>query len=225
MHIARGLLAAAVPVTLLHAIVLELASTATVPIGGRDGNQVRPMLVRLERAHPPTAPSSTAASPRVSAAEHASEPPATTVITQRPGSTDESLARPSPVDPPVKATTPAVPETEAGSPLAATNYIPRALLTTPPRAIGVIDVPFPPEVIGDVRLTLQLTLFIDADGIVQSVRIDGPDSIPVLEEAARDTFMKARFSPGELNGHAVRSQVTIEITFESVAGPETEGSH
>jgi hypothetical protein len=41
----------------------------------------------------------------------------------------------------------------------------------------------------------------------------------ILSAAVRDAFLAARFSPGELDGRAVRSRLRIEVTFDSRKQP------
>jgi hypothetical protein len=93
------------------------------------------------------------------------------------------------------------------------------MLSRAPSPQASIEIPFPPDVDNEVHLTAALSLFIDETGVVQQVRIDSPILPPPMEEAARTAFLRARFSPGEVDGRPVRSLVRVEVTFDS------EGTH
>ena len=106
----------------------------------------------------------------------------------------------------------AVPE---GARQATFDYVPREFLSLAPAPLSDIDVPFPDSVKGEFKISVQLALYIDEAGVVQRVRIDGPAPPPALEEAALTVFRQARFTPGEIDGQAVRSLIRVEVTFES----------
>jgi hypothetical protein len=95
------------------------------------------------------------------------------------------------------------------------EYLPRAKLTVAPAPLEPIEIPFPAAVDNPLRFRGQLSLFIDEHGVVQRIRVDGPPMPPVLEEAARNAFLRARFTPGEVDGVAVRSLIRIEVDFEA----------
>jgi outer membrane biosynthesis protein TonB len=97
-------------------------------------------------------------------------------------------------------------------------YLPRGQLTVPPKLVGHVDVPFPGDVDGTVDLKVRVTLFIDERGSVQKLRLDTPDVHPAFERSIREAFASARFSPGELDSIAVRSQVRLEIDFQAPTG-------
>ncbi len=69
------------------------------------------------------------------------------------------------------------------------------------------------------RVSAELTLFIDADGTVRRLRVDRGDLPIWLEDAVRQSFLQARFQPGERDGQAVRAQMRIEVEFESMVLP------
>ncbi len=224
MEIARGLLASVVPVIALHAAVFGLVSTA--PVG--EAVSSRSMPVRVEMLRPGDVPAETvpAMTPPSGAAAGAPADPARAERVRRPLEPASAPQQPAAAaDAAPESSAPAVtPEAANAASPTSLDYLPRDRLSVPPRPIGFVDVPFPPEVTQAVHLAVQLTLFIDEQGTVQRVRIDGPDVGPVLEEAARSSFMQARFAPGELNGRAVRSQLRIEVTFESTAPPADPAS-
>ncbi|HEX6706283.1 MAG TPA: energy transducer TonB [Albitalea sp.] len=121
--------------------------------------------------------------------------------------------------PPPKESAPALPTGEGGD----EAYLPRSALTVGPAPRAAILVPYP-SFEGDTgRYIARLTLFIDQTGQVRRVEIDDPSSLPpALQAAARDTFMNAPFSPGQLDGQAVRSRVRIEVSFTSEPTPRPE---
>ena len=69
------------------------------------------------------------------------------------------------------------------------------------------------------RVRAELTLFIDEDGTVRRLRVDRGDLPVWLEDAVRQSFLQARFQPGERDGQAVRAQMRIEVEFESMLLP------
>lgn len=95
------------------------------------------------------------------------------------------------------------------------DYFPRALLSKAPNPLNavVIDYPFVENDSG--RYISELTLFIDESGQVARVRVDGASLPAVLEEAARRAFASTRFRAGEVDGRAVKSQIRIEVVFDS----------
>lgn len=199
----------AVALTLLgHGAVFAWLATvqpAAAPYGALQGAplafQVRPL-----QPSAPTAP----------------VPPASETSAALRGTTESSLpAPPKEADRPATASPPQAPaptpeRTSAAAPEA--PYLPRGQLTVPPRLVGHVDVPFPSDVDGTVDLKVRVTLFIDERGAVQKLRLDTPDVHPAFERSIREAFAAARFSPGELDSVAVRSQVRLEIEFQAPSG-------
>ena len=100
------------------------------------------------------------------------------------------------------------------------DYLPRALLSKAPRPSTTVIVPFPDQIREPGRYTTILALFIDEEGIVRRVRIEGPALPQALEDAATKTFLEAPFRPGERQGQAVKSLMKIEVVFDNT--PITE---
>ena len=94
------------------------------------------------------------------------------------------------------------------------DYVPRSRLTVAPRPLSAVDVNFP-SVEGLVDLRVQVTLFIDESGTVRKVRIDTPDVPADFARAISESFLPARFQPGEVETVAVRSQIRLEIDFRA----------
>lgn len=117
-----------------------------------------------------------------------------------------------------------LPPTGAGPVDAADQaYWPRSLLTRPPTPQQSIDLFYPAQAPSG-RFRAVLTLFIDEQGVVQRVRIDEADDSglpPVLEDAARQTFLRSSFTPGEINGRPIRSQLRIEVEYATESLHET----
>ena len=93
-------------------------------------------------------------------------------------------------------------------------FLPRSVLSKAPKVLTVIDIPFPEGLVGQGNYRSTLALYIDETGVVRRVEVTGQALPPPLEEAARLTFMKASFTPGELGGHPVKARIVIEVSFD-----------
>ncbi|WP_374592540.1 energy transducer TonB [Aquabacterium sp.] len=112
----------------------------------------------------------------------------------------------------------------ASSSDSASEYLPRPLLTQAPQTLAPVVVEFPLQV-GDVgRFATVLALFIDEMGTVRRIRVDGQSLPEPFEEAARRSFLNARFRPGQLHGQAVKSLVRVEVVFDSTPVDVAHGS-
>ena len=98
------------------------------------------------------------------------------------------------------------------------DYFPRALLTQAPSPIEPVLIDYPLLDHDPGQHSSELTLFIDETGRVTRVRVDGAELPFELEAAARNAFVHARFHSGELDGRAVKSQIRIEVVFDSRGG-------
>lgn len=106
----------------------------------------------------------------------------------------------------------------------ASEYLPKPLLTQSPQTVAPVVVEFPLQV-GDVgRFATVLALFIDETGAVRRIRVDGQSLPEPFEDAARKSFLNARFRPGQLHGQAVKSLVRIEVVFDSTPVDVAHGS-
>jgi hypothetical protein len=100
------------------------------------------------------------------------------------------------------------------------SYVPRPLLAIAPEAAApvVIDAPQPAsgastgQLIG--RYTGVLALYIDEQGIVRGIEEEPPALPEAMARAARAAFMNARFSPGQMDGHPVKSRIRVEVVFD-----------
>jgi len=193
-----------------HVAALTWASSSVAPAGGRSSATatLKARVIEDARAAPAAltsdssaATSLTVASPRdVGAPFH-------TERTAKKAEPDRSISAPVPAHPST-----ALPINSDGLLL---DYLPRGMLSRAPAPQSSIEIPFPPEIDNEVHLTAALSLFIDETGVVQQVRIDSPILPPPMEEAARTAFLRARFSPGEVEGRPVRSLVRVEVTFDA----------
>ncbi|MCR8957674.1 energy transducer TonB [Variovorax sp. S2] len=93
-------------------------------------------------------------------------------------------------------------------------YMTRSQLSAPPVAKTAIVLEPPPGQLVAGRVAGILLLFIDEQGRVQ--RVDAEESAlpPAFEQAAREAFMAAEFSPGEIDGRAVKSRQRVEVVFD-----------
>lgn len=127
--------------------------------------------------------------------------------------------------PPTSAGTPASSPARTDGLQAATDhdgdYLPRDQLTRGPVPQQSIDLVYPDLApVGQFRTVL--TLFIDDQGVVRRVRFDEADETglpPVLEEAARQAFLRSSFTPGELDGRPIRSRLRIEVAYTAETAP------
>lgn len=121
---------------------------------------------------------------------------------------------------PPKATTDASDATDGGgrggSGGSGEEYLPRSALSAAPQVLGAVMLEYPPQA-PPGRWQGELTLFIDETGQVRRVRVDsGEAQLPApFQEAARQAFLGARFTPGEVSGRAVRSRIRIAVDFEA----------
>jgi TonB family protein len=97
-------------------------------------------------------------------------------------------------------------------------YLPRSELSAAPKLLDPVNVGFPEGVRGLVRLQVQASLFIDEDGVVRRVRVETAGVHPSFERAILEAFSSARFIPGQVGDAAVRSQIKVEVEFNSPSG-------
>ena len=97
----------------------------------------------------------------------------------------------------------------------ADRYVPRAELTVAP----VIDrspvILYPADGPDTGLYVARLALYIDETGTVRHVEPEGPRLPDALAWAARQAFLAAMFSPGQIQGEVVKSLIRVEVMFES----------
>ena len=100
-----------------------------------------------------------------------------------------------------------------------TTYLARSALTLAPKARAPVAINYPYfDGEGDQYLG-EFDVFIDDRGSVVRVVAKTPQLPGILSAAVRDAFLAARFSPGEVDGRAVRSRLHIEVNFDSRKQP------
>lgn len=151
-------------------------------------------------------------------ASEANPPASRTAPTPEEASNPPSVLRPS-------VGQPAAGDAEAGTALSTTTpapssdasdsyYVPRPLLSVTPIAKQAVLLAAPPEAAMHGRYVGILSLFIDEQGRVQRITFDEPSLPEAFERAARETFAAAQFTPGEIDGTAVKSRLRIEVIFD-----------
>ena len=165
----------------------------------------------------------------------ATTPPAQVVLPQQSPALPSNPAQALPESPTVATASDMPPDAPAFSPLvvddilsdvttadagpdtrpSGSEYIPRPQLSAAPRPSVPVIVPFPKEITTPGRYTAILALFIDETGVVRRVRIDSPSLPSPLEDAAKETFLQAHFSPGEVDGQQVKSLIRVEVVFDN----------
>lgn len=100
------------------------------------------------------------------------------------------------------------------------EYLPSGRLTRLPVPLDDIDLNV--TAIDEVALegVIELTILVEADGTVThvSTMVDH-DSVRQYADRVAARFQNARFSPGEIDGKAVRSKVQITVVSEPLAPP------
>jgi protein TonB len=130
----------------------------------------------------------------------------------------EPSARPSPPEPPAVAV--AVPQ--AGVPFGlgeAPRYYPPSQLDTRPYLLTRVDPVYPQGAPPDGGSAVVRVL-IGEDGKVERAVVVSADPSDKFGEAAAAAFGDAQFSPGKLNGVAVKSQLLIEMKFSALLPPD-----
>lgn len=214
---ARGMLpwcialSAAVHVVLLAGAASSGPRVAGVAQAGR--RSVGPVNVRLVAA---------AAAPRTdavarAAGAQASAPPAAMPAPSAPRPAAASSSEPAVAAPPGAAASAASDASSTPGASADGGYVPRPLLTIAPVPESPVVIAMPPGVVEVGRRVGVLVLYIDQQGRVRRIEPEPPALPPAMEQAARDAFAAARFSPGQVGGQVVKSRIRVEVTFD--AGP------
>jgi len=98
------------------------------------------------------------------------------------------------------------------------GYVPRPLLSIAPQPEIPVVIPAPSSDSGTGRLIGRysgvLALYIDEQGHVRRIEAEPPALPESMERAARAAFLGARFSPGQMDGRAVKSRIRVEVVFD-----------
>jgi protein TonB len=100
-------------------------------------------------------------------------------------------------------------------PTEAEVFLPRPLLDVVPELQSKVLLAWPAPSAPNTHYTEVLSLFIDEQGMVHRVRVEGSGLPPAFEQVARQAFLGARFAPGRKNQQAVKSHIRIEVSFDS----------
>lgn len=85
-----------------------------------------------------------------------------------------------------------------------------------PRPISPITPRYPEVVPASVRRgVVRLEIKLDEGGVVTEVIVLGGEPPGYFEDAAREAFLNAKFTPGMKSGRKVRSLLDIQVHFES----------
>lgn len=127
-------------------------------------------------------------------------------------------------------TTSVIPDqTNQGSPGASEGeYIPRPLLSSPPAPTSAVLIKTPLISTEPQRLVGVLSLYINEHGTVDHITSTGDELPPAFEQAAKTAFQLITFTPGQLDGHAVKSRIKVEVVFDNTPlspAPDEAPSH
>lgn len=120
---------------------------------------------------------------------------------------------------PAPVTSPAPPQKETPpiTPRADPYYFELRELSQRPQLASLVEV----EAVTDARPAqpgrLLARVLIGEQGSVEHVQIDESDLPSAFEQAAIDAFLQARYTPGQIDGRAVRSQIRIEVTYDGAS--------
>lgn len=194
-----ALLVHVVPAVWMGAVHLaRIGQRGDAPAGARPALETRRLLVQA--VSPP------AAEPE---AVHEKPPPSmTTVRAARPA--DEAGPAQAAAAPTPAASGPAV----AGPSFDEQDYLPRAALSTGPGVIGEVPLAWPASEPLGQRQVAQFRLFIDDLGQVRRLQLVGGWLAPPFQNATWQAFHASAFSPGLIEGRAVRSWILIEVEFD-----------
>lgn len=116
--------------------------------------------------------------------------------------------------------TPASPAQPASPVLAASeqgwsDYVPRPQLSVPPLAQAPVLIAPPAGDFEPQRVVGVLSLYINEYGAVDHVASTGDELPPAFEQAAIAAFQHITFTPGQLDGQAVKSRIKVEVVFDN----------
>lgn len=104
------------------------------------------------------------------------------------------------------------------------DYRPRRELTVAPVLKADVPLVWPEEGVLAGHYSDVATLFIDETGRVRKLRFEGEGLPPRLQDQAREAFLGASFSPGELQGVPVKSRIRVQVAFDAPGHVRRGGS-
>lgn len=198
----------------VHVLLLTVAASSAPRAGGlahggrRSAGAISVRLLPDAAAPRAQVP---ALAPAIEAAElHPALPPA---------SAPEPESTPAAAPQPEEAASVATGQRSAPGDSAEGGYVPRPLLTVAPAANTPVVIAMPPGPVEIGRRVGVLALYIDEQGRVRRIEAEPPPLPRAMEQAARDAFSAARFSPGQVDGRVVRSRIRVEVTFDAGSLP------
>lgn len=197
----------------LHAALLTVPiRNEATPVFSGEAGVVRSMSVRILSRLADTGSSASgerivAVHPMLAKTAHATAAPRVDEPSVRPAPPDRLAPRTtSPASGGVALRLPGV--------LGDDDFFSRQALDVAPHPTVPVLIEYPTTEEGLGSHSSELTLFIDENGNVVRIRVDGPNLPPAMEAAARAAFMGAMFAPGQVEGLAVRSKIRVEVLFE-----------
>lgn len=104
--------------------------------------------------------------------------------------------------------------------LAEEHYYKIKELDVLPRPISPITPRYPEAIPSSIRRgVVQLEIKLNEDGLVTEVTVLDGEPPGYFEDAAREAFLNAKFTPGMKSGHKVRSLFTLRVHFEDAQSP------
>lgn len=208
----------------VHVLLLTAAAPASPRLGGLARQAARrvpgPISVRLiaEDAAPQGSAASAAAWPASAASDALPRPDVVaTTAASAAASAPESLAA---------VPVPGADElaTSAAGDASGDGYVPRPLLSVAPVATAPVVIASPPGKAELGRRVGVLALYIDEQGRVRRIEAEQPLLPEAMERAAREAFIDARFRPGQVDGHVVKSRIRVEVVFDEGPAPATSAA-
>jgi len=83
-----------------------------------------------------------------------------------------------------------------------------------PRLLDRVD-PVHPRPGSGVDGMVTLQLFIDEAGQVTRAQVANAEPPGVFDDVAAEAFRRARFSPAQIGGETVRSQIFVKVRFDA----------
>jgi protein TonB len=106
--------------------------------------------------------------------------------------------------------------TEPVSEAAPARYFLANELDAWPAPLAVVEPPYPNDAyLRNIPGTVVVRLYLDESGKVEKATTLHAEPPGYFEEAVEQAFRSARFSPGMKQGHPVKTQMTVEVRYES----------
>lgn len=101
--------------------------------------------------------------------------------------------------------------------IAAPYYFKASELDRRPQVVSDVQPEFPATDFIAVSGSVVLRLLLDEAGSVDRIQVERSELPNAFQESAVAAFSKATFAPGEVDNFAVKSELRIEVTFDSGA--------